>query len=66
MNASSSFRTNPGSEPARSLSRSQNAGQCSLAHKGEGVPVLGVPRNVARLGMTAGHCTALLMGIPGR
>ena len=29
MNASSSSRTNPGSEPARSSSRSRNAGQCS-------------------------------------
>ncbi len=37
-----------------------------LAHQGEGVAVLGGPRNVARLGVTAGHCTALPMRVPGR
>ena len=37
-----------------------------LAHQGEGVAVLGGPRNVARLGVTVGHCTALLMRMPGR
>ena len=36
-----------------------------LAHQGEGVAVLGGPRNVARLSMTAGHCAALLMRKPG-
>ena len=37
-----------------------------LAHQGEGVAVLGGPRNVARLGVTVGHCAALLMRKPGR
>ena len=37
-----------------------------LAHHSEGVAILGGPRNVARLGVTAGHCTALLMRVPGR
>ncbi len=36
-----------------------------LAHQGEGVAVLGGPRNVARLSVTVGHCTALLMRKPG-
>ena len=37
-----------------------------LAHQGEGVAILGGPRNVARLSVTAGHCTALRMRKPGR
>jgi hypothetical protein len=36
-----------------------------LANEGEGVAALGGPRNVAGLGMTTGHCTALPMRIPG-
>lgn len=37
-----------------------------LAHQRERVAALGGPRNIPRLRMTAGHCTALLMRAPGR